>query len=190
VWFAAIGMHWCGVEAASAGAADALNMRTVWTGLATLALCAACCNAQTNQVPEQPEVPVEQDRDREWFVMGGGKYDSVTGPTASACLCWQIAHPHRTMCSHDFWILQAEAGGGGGKLQFGVGEWYMVGGTAKLSLLRTWGDPGRVDTGQTYAGVECQGNFFLVNAAVGIYTGVDADARGSALLTWSAGIGF
>ncbi|MDO9264130.1 MAG: hypothetical protein Q7U02_09195 [Desulfosalsimonadaceae bacterium] len=144
---------------------------------------------------EKPDVPPPEpspvhEHGREWFVLGGAKYDSITGPTASACLCWQIYHPGRIMCSHDFWIFQAEAGRGGGKLQFGVGVMYWTGGAAKLSLLHTWGDPMEVETNQTYFGAECQLNFFLLNGTLGLYRKIHGDDEDETLATWSTGIGF
>ena len=171
---------------------NGLMMKTM-IALAMLVLCVTFSYAETNGVQQAPWRSEAPERGHERFVMVGAKYDSITGPTASACVCWHIDHPDgriRRICSHDFWILQAEVGRGGGKLQCGVGTWYMVGGAAKVSILRTWGEPGEVEAGQTYAGVECQGNFFLINATIGVYARIYGDYGDEALLTWSAGIGF
>ncbi|MFC1499270.1 hypothetical protein ACFLS1_12485 [Verrucomicrobiota bacterium] len=134
---------------------------------------------------------------REWFPMGGIKYDSVTGLTGAGCILFHIDNPFAQpnedglyMCSHSFLILQVEAGEGGGKLQFGIGEWYMAGWVAKLSLLRTWSDSMELEPDQTYLGAEVQLNFFQLNGAVGVYTELDGDGEDETLVTWSAGIGF
>ena len=128
---------------------------------------------------------------RECLPFGGVEYDSVVGPSVAACLCVMMEHPDREMCSHDFWIVQLEAGRGGGKLQFGVGLWYMVGGMAKVSLMRTWGDPMEVEPNQTYAGVELELNLFQLHSDIGLYQRIagDADDKES-LVTWGVGIGF
>jgi hypothetical protein len=125
---------------------------------------------------------------RECLPFGGVEYDSVVGPSAAVCLCIMMEHPHREVCSHDFWILQIEAGRGGGKLQFGAGLWYMVGGMAKASLMRTWGDPMEVEPDQTYVGVELELNVFQLHGDVGLYQRIVGDRE--TLVTWGVGIGF
>ncbi len=144
-------------------------------------------SAEEPENPPQAGVADAHGNDR--MVLGGLKYDSIMGPTAALCVCWHIDHPAQLICSHDFWILQAEAGEGGGKLQFGYGAWYMAGGTIKASVLQTWGDPMEVGPEQTYLGAELQLNLFMINGAVGLYTRVHGDDD-ETLVTWSAGIGF
>lgn len=155
-----------------------------------LILAVSPCFAAEEPDDLPPEALPVHEHGREWLVLGGAKYDSITGPTASANLCLWIHHPDQIMCSHDFWIFQAEAGRGGGKLQFGVGVMYWTGVAAKLSLLRTWGDPMEVETRQTYLGAECQLNFFLLNGTIGLYRKIHGDDEDDTLVTWSTGIGF
>jgi hypothetical protein len=137
-----------------------------------------------------PSSPTEEKR--QWFPMGGVRYDSVTGFTGDGCLCWAMMHPEQRMCSHDFWIAQIEAGRGGGKLQFGAGLWYFVGGMVKASLLRTWGDPlSGIEPGETYLGAEIDLNFLQLNGALGAYTRVQGNKDGpSSMITWALGVGF
>ena len=148
-------------------------------------------SAETTNVVSHTDAPVTP-AGREWFPMGGVKYDSVTGPTAAGCLCWEIRHPERHICSHDFWIAQIEAGRGGGKIQAGAGFWYMFGGMAKLSLLRSWGDPlSDTEPNQTYLGAEVEVNFLQINSTLGVYGRVQGAGEGrGTMLTWSVGIGF
>ena len=142
-----------------------------------------------------PEPISVHDHGREWFPMAGVKYDSVTGFTGAGCILVNIENPFASsgedgvvMCSHNFLIFQAEAGQGGGKLQLGVGSWYLAGWGVKLSLLRTWEHPETLEPNRTYCGAEFQLNIILINGSVGFYTGIDGEDE--MMVTWSTGIGF
>jgi len=174
-----------------------VKMKTILYIIAIGTIAIVPCFGADDLETELSDLAPPYDHGLEWFPMGGLKYDSVTGITGAGCICFHIENPFARpredglrICSHDFLILQVEAGEGGGKLQLGYGSWYMAGGAVKLSLLRTWGDPMEIEPNQTYLGAECQLNFFLLNGAVGVYTEIDGDGEDETLITWSAGIGF
>jgi len=164
--------------------------------LVLLLVAAWPCIGEESAGTPQPEPTPEDRRWQGWFPMGGLKYDSVTGITGAGCICLIIGdpstHPREgaVVIAEPHLIIQLEAGQGGGKLQVGVGAWYMAGGVAKLSLLRTWGDPMEIEPSQTYLGAELQLNIFPLNGAVGVYGEIDGDGEDVTLVTWSAGIGF
>jgi len=166
------------------------------TAVLLLIIGLPCLAAEEDDVSGDDPIPVHE-HGREWFPMGGIKYDSVTGLTGAGCVLIHIADPFAKpnelglyTCSHSFLVAQIEAGEGGGKLQFGIGAWYMVGWAAKASVLRTWHDPMELERDQTYLGAEIQLNFFLLNSTVGLYAEVDGDGEDETIVTWSAGIGF
>ena len=141
-------------------------------------------------VPEPVDPPVYEDEP--WgILMPGLKYDSVLGPTASGCLLWKVNHPGRRSCSHDFWIVQLEAGEGGGKLQCGYGQWFIGGAAVRVSLMQTWDEPIDVEPGQTYLGWELQAALGMMTAHFGAYGRVNGDGGedDEALLIWGVGLG-
>jgi len=101
--------------------------------------------------------------------------------------------PH---CAGGF-LLDAEAGSGGGKLSLGVGANARVqdedfrgtvGAGLKLSLARTWGNPVGTDPGLTYLGPELDLFVLRVGVNVGVLFRVAGDGGGTTLFTWGLGL--
>jgi len=101
--------------------------------------------------------------------------------------------PH---CAGGF-LLDAEAGSGGGKLSLGVGANAKVqsedfrgtvGAGFKLSLAQTWGNPVGTDPGLTYLGPELDLYVLRVGVNVGVLFRVAGDGGSSALFSWGLGL--
>ncbi len=101
--------------------------------------------------------------------------------------------PH---CAGGF-LLDAEAGSGGGKLSLGVGANARVqdedfrgtvGAGLKLSVARTWGNPVGTDPGLTYLGPELDLFVLRVGVSVGVLFRVAGDGGGTTLFTWGLGL--
>jgi hypothetical protein len=102
--------------------------------------------------------------------------------------------PH---CAQGF-LLQADAGSGGGKLSLGVGARAhvdepdfrgTVGVGLRASLVRTWGSPIGTEPGRTYLGPELDLSVVRVNLTLGVLWRVSGDAGSSALFAWGVGFG-
>jgi len=102
--------------------------------------------------------------------------------------------PH---CAQGF-LLQADAGSGGGKLSLGVGARARVeepdfrgtvGAGLRLSLARTWGSPIGTDPGLTYLGPELDLSVLRVNLNLGVLWRVSGQGGASALFSWGVGFG-
>jgi hypothetical protein len=102
--------------------------------------------------------------------------------------------PH---CANGF-LLQADAGTGGGKLSLGVGararveeEGFRgtVGLALKASLARTWGSPIGTEPGLTYLGPEIDFSILRANLTLGVLWRVSGHAGPSALFSWGVGFG-
>jgi hypothetical protein len=100
-------------------------------------------------------------------------------------------------CAQGF-LLQAEAGTGGGKLSLGVGAYAKVQeesfkGTAgvafRLAVARTWGDPLGTDPGLTYLGPELDLQVLRINLTLGVLFRVAGDTGGKTLFSWGLGFG-
>jgi hypothetical protein len=105
-----------------------------------------------------------------------------------------IPLPH---CAQGF-LLQADAGSGGGKLSLGVGARARVDdegfhGTAgvalRLALARTWGNPIGTEAGLTYLGPELDLSVIRINLTLGVLFRVAGDRGSSALFSWGLGFG-
>jgi hypothetical protein len=101
--------------------------------------------------------------------------------------------PH---CAGGF-LLDAEAGSGGGKLSLGVGANAKVqsedfrgtvGAGLKLSLAHTWGNPVGTDPGLTYLGPELDLFVLRVGVNVGVLFRVAGDGGSSTLFSWGLGL--
>ena len=101
--------------------------------------------------------------------------------------------PH---CAGGF-VLDAEAGSGGGKLSLGVGanarvqsdDFHgTVGVGLKASLARTWGSPVGTEPGLTYLGPELDLYVLRFGVALGVLWRVSGSGGSSALFTWGVGI--
>jgi hypothetical protein len=102
--------------------------------------------------------------------------------------------PH---CANGF-LVQADAGTGGGKLSLGVGAYANVHeesfkGTAgvafRLALAHTWGDPIGTEPGLTYLGPELDLSVFRVNLTLGVLFRVSGDGGAGTLFSWGVGFG-
>jgi hypothetical protein len=101
--------------------------------------------------------------------------------------------PH---CAGGF-ILDGEAGSGGGKLSLGAGANAKVqsedfrgtvGAGLKLSLAHTWGNPVGTDPGLTYLGPELDLYVLRVGVNVGVLFRVAGDGGSSTLFSWGLGL--
>jgi hypothetical protein len=119
--------------------------------------------------------------------------DVRDGSTRVKAVC-AIPMPH---CAQGF-LLQADAGSGGGKLSLGLGAWAKVDeesfrGTAgmalRLALARTWGNPIGTDPGLSYLGPELDLSVIRINLTLGVLLRVAGDRGSSALFSWGLGFG-
>jgi hypothetical protein len=101
--------------------------------------------------------------------------------------------PH---CAGGF-LLDAEAGSGGGRLSLGVGGSAKVisddfrgtvGAGLKLSVVRTWGSPLGTDPGLTYLGPELDLYVLRAGLGVGVLWRVAGEGGATALFTWGIGV--
>ena len=105
-----------------------------------------------------------------------------------------IPMPH---CAQGF-LLQADAGSGGGKLSLGLGARARIDdegfhGTAgvalRVALTRTWGNPIGTEPGLTYLGPELDLSVIRINLTLGVLFRVAGDRGSSALFSWGLGFG-
>jgi hypothetical protein len=102
--------------------------------------------------------------------------------------------PH---CARGF-LLQADAGSGGGKLSLGIGararveeEGFRgtVGVGLRASLARTWGSPIGTEPGLTYLGPELDLSVLRLNLSLGVLWRVSGTSGATALFSWGIGVG-
>ena len=102
--------------------------------------------------------------------------------------------PH---CAQGF-LVQAEAGSGGGKLSLGVGARAhvdeedfrgTVGVGLRASLVRTWGSPIGAEPDLTYLGPELDLSVLRINLSLGVLWRVSGNTGSSALFSWGLGFG-
>jgi len=126
-------------------------------------------------------------------ILHGLGADVRDGSTRVKAVC-AIPMPH---CAQGF-LLQADAGSGGGKLSLGLGAWAKIDeesfrGTAgvalRLALARTWGNPIGTDPGLSYLGPELDLSVIRVNLTLGVLFRVAGDRGSSALFSWGLGFG-
>jgi len=126
-------------------------------------------------------------------VLHGLGADVRDGSTRVKAVC-AIPMPH---CAKGF-LVQADAGSGGGKLSLGLGAWAKIDeqsfrGTAgvalRLALARTWGNPIGTDPGLTYLGPELDLSVIRVNLTLGVLFRVAGDRGSAALFSWGLGFG-
>jgi hypothetical protein len=100
-------------------------------------------------------------------------------------------------CARGF-LLQVDAGSGGGKLSLGVGARARVeeedfrgtvGAGLRVALARTWGSPIGTEPGLTYLGPELDLSILRVNLTLGVLWRVSGHAGASALFSWGVGFG-
>jgi len=126
-------------------------------------------------------------------ILHGLGADVRDGSTRVNAVC-AIPMPH---CAQGF-LIQADAGSGGGKLSLGVGARAQVDeesfrGTAgvalRLALARTWGNPIGTEPGLTYLGPELDLSVIRINLTLGVLFRVPGDRGSSALFSWGLGFG-
>lgn len=126
-------------------------------------------------------------------ILHGLGADVRDGSTRVNAVC-AIPMPH---CAQGF-LLQADAGSGGGKLSLGLGAWAKIDeksfrGTAgvalRLALARTWGNPIATDPGLTYLGPELDLSVIRINLTLGALFRVSGEQGSSALFSWGLGFG-
>ena len=102
--------------------------------------------------------------------------------------------PH---CAQGF-LLQADAGSGGGKLSLGLGARAhvdvedfrgTVGVGLRASLVRTWGSPIGTEPGLTYLGPELDLSVVRINLSLGVLWLISGNTGSSALFSWGLGFG-
>ncbi len=126
-------------------------------------------------------------------ILHGLGADVRDGSTKVNAVC-AVPMPH---CAQGF-LLQADAGSGGGKLSLGVGAWAKVDeesfrGTAgvalRLAVARTWGNPIGTEPGLTYLGPELDLSVKRINLTLGALFRLSGDRGSSALFSWGLGFG-
>jgi hypothetical protein len=126
-------------------------------------------------------------------ILHGLGADVRDGSTKVNAVC-AVPMPH---CAQGF-LLQADAGSGGGKLSLGVGAWAKVDeesfrGTAgvalRLAVARTWGNPIGTEPGLTYLGPELDLSVKRINLTLGGLFRISGDRGSSALFSWGLGFG-
>jgi hypothetical protein len=126
-------------------------------------------------------------------ILHGLGADVRDGSTRVKAVC-AIPMPH---CAQGF-LVQADAGSGGGKLSLGLGAWANVDeesfrGTAgvalRLALARTWGNPVGTDPGLSYLGPELDLSVIRINLTLGVLWRVAGDGGAGALFSWGLGFG-
>jgi hypothetical protein len=119
--------------------------------------------------------------------------DVRDGSTQVKAVC-AVPMPH---CAQGF-LLQADAGSGGGKLSLGLGAWAKIdeesfrgtaGAALRLAVARTWGNPIGTEPGLTYLGPELDLSVIRINLTLGVLFRVAGNGGSSALFSWGLGFG-
>ncbi|MBU0741144.1 hypothetical protein KJ554_02185, partial [bacterium] len=98
-------------------------------------------------------------------------------------------------------LLGFEAGQGGARLSVGRTFWYhlmgwfpfgtLLGTSAKLNLVRTWGDPREVAPDTTYLGGGIEQGLYFLDFELGYLVKVGGEAESpDGIVSWSLGAGF
>ena len=119
--------------------------------------------------------------------------DVKDGSTRVKAVC-AVPMPH---CAQGF-LLQADAGSGGGKLSLGIGARAHVdeegfrgwaGAALRVAVARTWGNPIGTDPGLTYVGPELDLSVMRINLTLGTLFRVSGDHGSNVLFSWGLGFG-
>jgi hypothetical protein len=120
----------------------------------------------------------------------GAKVNERDGKVDAVCSV-PIRH-----CAGGF-LLDVEAGSGGGKLSLGIGGAAKVqdedfrgtvGAGLKVSLARTWGNPRGTVPGMTYVGPELDLYVLRAGVSLGVLWRVAGDGGRTTLLSWGVGL--
>jgi hypothetical protein len=157
-----------------------------------------------------PPAEAEVTIDRRDAVVAGARFGGPTGASLRLSLLHGLGAKVREKdekvdavcavpiphCAGGF-LLDAEAGTGGGKLSLGVGANAKVqsedfrgtvGAGLKLSVAQTWGDPIGTDPGLTYLGPELDLYVLRVGVSFGVLFRVAGDGGSSTLFSWGLGL--
>jgi len=119
--------------------------------------------------------------------------DVRDGSTQVKAVC-AVPMPH---CAQGF-LLQADAGSGGGKFSLGLGAWAKIdeesfrgtaGAALRVALARTWGNPIGTEPGLTYLGPELDLSVIRINLTLGVLFRVSGNSGAGALFSWGLGFG-
>jgi hypothetical protein len=119
--------------------------------------------------------------------------DVKDGSTRVNAVC-AVPMPH---CAQGF-LIQADAGSGGGKLSLGIGARAHVDdegfrGTAgvalRVAVARTWGNPIGTDPNLTYVGPELDLSVIRISLTLGTLFRVSGDHGSNVLFSWGLGFG-
>ena len=125
-----------------------------------------------------------------WHGLGADVRDDETRVKAVCAL----PIPH---CAHGF-LLQADAGTGGGKLSLGLGAYANVheesfkgsaGVALRLAVAHTWGNPVGTEPGLTYLGPEMDLSIIRINLTLGVLFRVSGNGGAGTLFSWGVGFG-
>lgn len=151
---------------------------------------------------------IEEDEDRRRFALGlGGLHVTYPQVVAASIAVMATSQPKSfdctTPCDFRGFFAELEPGLGGVKLSAGWarvtgkttrGGSFLkagfIGAAYKLTVLRTWGDSGWVESGRTYAGFELGIPVAQANLGIGLLYRVDSGDSGRWLVTGGAGWGF
>jgi hypothetical protein len=151
---------------------------------------------------------VAEDNDRRRFALGLPGLKLSYPLLASASLAVMATSQPRsfdctTPCDFRGFFGQVEPGIGGVRLSLGwsrvIGATNQsgsflrsgfIGAAYKLSVLRTWGDSGRIEAGRTYAGFEFSLVLAQANIGIGLMYRVDGGTDGRWMVTGGGGWGF
>ena len=119
--------------------------------------------------------------------------DVRDGSTQVKAVC-ALPIPH---CAQGF-LVQADAGSGGGKLSLGVGGWARIreedfrgtaGAALRLAVARTWGNPIGTEPDLTYLGPELDLSVLRINLTLGVLFRASGDRGAGVLFSWGLGFG-
>ena len=151
---------------------------------------------------------VGEDGDRRRFALGllGLKvsYPLLASASLAVMATSQVrSYDCTTPCDFRGFFGQIEPGLGGGKLSLGWARVTgntnrsksllragFIGATYKLSVLRTWGEIGNVESGRTYAGFEIGVVLAQTNIGIGLLYRVDGGTDGRWMFIGGGGWGF
>lgn len=128
-------------------------------------------------------------RGRGWVPLVGARYSNVQGLGGSLLL---LHDDSRVSGERSGWFGATEVGVHGISASLGEGHWGSVsGGSFRATLLRTYGDRGRLAGGQNYLGGEARVSLVWASFGAGFYQRVTGDAPGDgSIFAFTVGFGY
>jgi hypothetical protein len=171
----------------------------------------ACLVSASPSAGQEEKAPTEVTLDKDTQVAVGVGFGGPIGAAASVRVLHGLGAdvregedrvkafcalpiPH---CAQGF-LIQADAGSGGGKLSLGIGARARVddedfhgtvGASLRASLVRTWGSPIGTEPNLTYLGPELDLSILRFNLTLGVLWRVSGQAGASAIFAWGIGFG-